>query len=46
MITSVLFAGLALQSQAQVNAIDSVMNHVKGNKLRVSPKPQLQTYFS
>ena len=32
MITSLLFAGLALQSQAQVNAIDSVMNHVKGNK--------------
>ena len=35
MITSLLFAGLALQSQAQVNAIDSVMNHVKGNKLSV-----------
>ena len=35
LITSVLFAGLALQSQAQVNAIDSVMNHVKGNKLSV-----------
>ena len=39
-----LLAGTT-RTQAQVNASDSVMNHAKGNK-RVSPKPQLQTYFS
>lgn len=34
-MAGVLLAGLTLQSHAQVNAIDSVMNHVKGNKLSV-----------
>ena len=37
MITSLLFAGLALQSQAQVNAIDSVMNHVKRPLQNLTP---------
>ena len=35
LMAGVLLAGLTLQSHAQVNAIDSVMNHVKGNKLSV-----------
>ena len=33
LLAGALFCGLTTTATAQVNAVDSVMNHVKGNRL-------------